>query len=473
MNSDEFEVQHLEEPEIQFEGGSSVSPRRGLFEYGPRLKNTEHHTINIGVIGDRTSVRNLKDLFSKMETFIHPDSNDDTLRPWRIPFPGTGPNSELNVSMSMRDRWTVRFRRLVSAVESEDTPKDKMEFFLDKLNRDIAFLSSDDPEPDVIVVCIPEKVMEECTPDDQENAQVSEDGSDLHDRIKIQGMNHGVPTQLIKPSTLEINSERQRASRAWNLFVGLLYKSQRGYPWKTKDLEEGACYAGISFYRDKGADGNVVRAAMAHVYARKDYTVLQSEPMKGLKTDDNGQPHLSKSGAKQISQRIIDYYKRRNRGRGPERLIIHKTSPFWDDERQGFLEGAPDTELHDYVHIRTRNTSMRLFPSGNYPPLRGTLISHRDADIHYLYTTGFTPEMGTYEGSNIPEPIEIRPDKQCYTERDKLCKEILFLTKLDWNTSDFAVKEPVTLKVARKVSSVLSESVASRTDAEKQYFYYM
>jgi hypothetical protein len=81
--------------------------------------------------------------------------------------------------------------------------------------------------------------------------------------------------------------------------------------------------------------------------------------------------------------------------------------------------------------------------------------------------------MATYEGSNIPEPIEIRPDEECHSDRDKLCEEILFLTKLDWNTSDFAVKEPVTLKVSRKVSSVLSDNHADPTNADKQYFYYM
>jgi len=474
MIGEEFELQRLEEPEIQFDGGTSVSPKRGLYKYGPRLQNRNHHTINIGVIGDRASIRNLKDLLSKMETLIHPDDRDEKVRPWRIPFPGTGPKSELNISTALKERWTIRLTdSMLQGMEAEFTPKKRMEYFIDNLERDIRTLASDDPKPDVIIICIPERVMDACTPDDQDHAQVSEDGSDLRNRVKIIGMENDIPTQLVQPSTLEIRTDRQRASRAWNLTVGLLYKSQQGYPWKTKELEEGACYAGISFYRDRGSDGNIVRAAMAHVFARKDYTVLQSDPMTDLKTDENGQPHLSKEGAQQISERIIDYYQKRNRNRNPERLVIHKSSPFWQDEREGFRQGAKETEVHDYVHIRVRNTPVRLFASGNFPPLRGTLLSHRNEDVHYLYTTGYTPEMATYEGSNIPEPIEIRPDEQCDSIRDKICKEILFLTKLDWNTSDFAVKEPVTLKVSRKVSGVLSESAANPEDANKQYFYYM
>jgi hypothetical protein len=195
--------------------------------------------------------------------------------------------------------------------------------------------------------------------------------------------------------------------------------------------------------------------------------------MENLEEDRNGRPHLSEEGAHQVTERIVNYYKRRNNGRQPERLVLHKTSPFWEKERRGFIEGAESVPNRDFVHIKTRNTGVRLFPEGEFPPLRGTLFSVPEDDIHYLYTTGYTPEMATYEGSNIPEPIEIRPGEWSESNREKLCREILFLTKLDWNTSDFAVKEPVTLKVSRKVSRVLSETHADPSEADTQYFYYM
>jgi hypothetical protein len=486
MSNEEFRVTRFEEPEIQFSEGSSSSPKRGLFRYGPRLKNAGHHTINVGIIGDRDSIRLLNDLFTRMEGIIHPDLEEDSgaeeddedgisISPWKIPYPGANPDSPLNVSIRLHDRWKAPLGEDVfMSLDAKNTVRGKMEQFLEDLEEDISFLSDDDPEPDVLVICIPSKVMDECTPDDQDHANVSADGSDLRNRIKLIGMENDIPTQLIKPSTLEITSEQQRASRAWNLTVGMLYKSQRGHPWKTKHLEEGACYAGISFYKARGDDEeNEVRAALAHVFARKDYNIIQSEPMEDLKEDRNGQPHLSEEGAKQVVERIVEYYKKRNRGRKPERIVLHKTSPYWEDERDGFIEGAGDVGLKDFIHIKTRNTGIRLFPDGKFPPLRGTLFSIPAEDRHFLYTTGYTPEMATYEGSNIPEPIEIRPDKQCQSNSEKICKEILFLTKLDWNTSDFAVKEPVTLKVSRKVSDVLSEEYADPKEASTQYFYYM
>lgn len=474
MTENRFQIRRFDEPTIQFDGGSTVAPKRGLIEYGPRLNSNNHQTLNIGAIGDRTSLRRLNDLFLDMETPIHPDLTSDGMKPWRVPYPGMGTDSKLDISIAFRDRWRTRLQDAdLEGLETQRTPRAKMDYFLDLLGDDLDWLASDDPAPDVIVVCIPEKVMDECTPAEQDHANVSADGSDLRNRVKMLGMKNSIPTQLIKPSTLNINSERQKASRAWNLTVGLLYKAQRGHPWKTKELEEGACYAGISFYREREPDGNVVRAALAHVFARKDYTILQSDPMADLEEDENGQPHLSAEGAQQVTKKIVEYYKRRNRGRQPERLVLHKTSPYWPDERMGFADGAPDVPVQDFVHIRTQNTGIRLFPDGEFPPLRGTLLSIPDDDIHYLYTTGYTPEMATYEGSNIPEPIEIRPDQHCASDREKLCREILFLTKLDWNTSDFAVKEPVTLKVSRKVSRVLSEIGADPSTADTQYFYYM
>lgn len=469
---DTFEITRLEEPEIHFNGGLDVSPKRGLMEYGPRLKNNEHQAINVAAIGDAESIRLLDDLFLDWSTVIHPDLDDDKIRPWRIPFPGLNSRSNLNTSIAFPERWRYRILKgEIRSVQAHNTKEGKFQEFLSLVREEIDWLSDDDPTPDVIVVCIPDGVMEELR--DGSHGNVIVGGKNLHSQIKIAGMENSIPTQLIKPETLNTTSPRDRATKAWNLSLGLLYKAQRGHPWKTKKMDHGTCYAGLSFYRDKDGDGNVVRAALAHVFARKDYNIIQSEPLKDISEDENGQPHVSKGGAENIAEQIVNYYKKRNRGSVPERIVIHKSSPFWDEEREGFLAGAEEVRLHDYVHIRTRGTGVRLFPDGDFPPLRGTLLSIPDDNIHYLYTTGYVPEVATYEGSNIPEPIEIRPDTQTESNHKTICEEVLFLTKLDWNTSDFAVKEPITLKVPRKVSSVISEQGINPVEADKQYYYYM
>jgi len=467
-----FEITRLEEPEIHFNGNADVSPKRGLMEYGPQLKNNQHQTINVAAIGDSESIRLLNEMFLDWETVIHPDQRDEKIRPWRIPFPGLNRHSNLNTSIAFPERWRYRIKRAeIRSVQAHNTRQGKFNEFLELISGEIDWLSDDDPTPDVIVICIPNDIMDELQ--DSEQGDVNVGGKNLRSQIKIAGMENNIPTQLIKPETLNTTSPNDKATKAWNLSLGLLYKAQRGHPWKTRKMDHGTCYAGLSFYRDKDADGNVVRAALAHVFARKDYNIIQSEPLREVSEDENGQPHVSKKEAEAIADQIVKYYKKRNRGSTPERLVIHKTSPFWEDEREGFLAGGEEAALHDYVHIRTRNTGLRLFPEGDFPPLRGTLLSVPQDDIHYLYTTGYVPEVATYEGSNIPEPLEIRPDTQTESTYQKICEEILFLTKLDWNTSDFAVKEPITLKVPRKVGSVISEKGIDPTEADKQYYYYM
>jgi hypothetical protein len=469
---DLFDITRLDEPEIHFNEGADVSPKRGLMEHGPDLKNNEHQAINVAAIGDAESIRLLDDMFLDWTTVIHPDLNDDKIRPWRIPFPGLNSKSNLNTSIAFPERWRYRIvSREIQSIQSHNSKMGKFQEFLSLIREQIDWLAADDPRPDVIVVCIPNGIMEELR--EGEHGDVIVGGKNLHSQIKITGMENSIPTQLIKPETLDTTSPNDRATKAWNLSLGLLYKAQRGHPWKTKKMDHGTCYAGLSFYRDKDGDGNVIRAALAHVFAREDYNIIQSEPLNDITEDENGQPHVSKEGAKNIAEQIVNYYKKRNRGAIPERIVLHKSSSFWDKEREGFLSGAEQVRMHDYVHIRTRGTGVRLFPDGDFPPLRGTLFSVPDEDVHYLYTTGYVPEVATYEGSNIPEPIEIRPDLQSGSDYKTICEEVLFLTKLDWNTSDFAVKEPITLKVPRKVSNVISEEGIDPMEADKQYYYYM
>lgn len=469
-----FEFDYLEEPEIHFRNEESeTSPKRGLSKHGPRLRKDEHHAINVGIIGDRTSINRLTSLFEDMRSPIHPEPDgEEDIKPWKVPYPGTGKNSPLNVSIDASKAWQQKIgRAALQAVKTQSSTRGKMEELLDTIEDKVEFLSNIDG-PNVIVVCIPEEIMVECTPEDEDEPKIQAGGTDLRNRVKLFGMEHNIPTQLIKPSTLDITDEDERASRAWNLTVGLLYKSQSGYPWKTKSLEPGTCYAGIGFYRVRGQGANIVRAALTHVFTNHGYTILQSKPMRDIEEDDNGQPHLSYEGATHVAEQILSHYKQSKSGALPDRLVIHKPSSFTNDEREGFLDTTTQVATRDLVHIR-EYTDLRLFTDGDFTVQRGRLLSIPDDDRHYLFTTGYDAGVTTYEGSNIPSPIEIRPDEYSETPSKELCREILFLTKLDWNTPDIAVKMPATIKIARRVGRVLSDSEADPDEAEVKYYYYM
>jgi hypothetical protein len=73
-------------------------------------------------------------------------------------------------------------------------------------------------------------------------------------------------------------------------------------------------------------------------------------------------------------------------------------------------------------------SKIRLFRTGNYPPLRGTCIELTE-NQHLLYTKSSVEFYQTYAGMYIPEPIEIRieelnssPTWVCQNTMGQKCK---------------------------------------------------
>ncbi|MDS0474661.1 hypothetical protein [Natrinema sp. 1APR25-10V2] len=162
--------------------------------------------------------------------------------------------------------------------------------------------------------------------------------TDFHDRIKTFGLEYDVPTQLIRPSTVDFTAQSmEKTEVAWNLAVAMLYKSREGRPWKLAYLQNDTCYAGISFYRDRQERGKT-HASLAQVFlGTGESFVLCGDP--AVKDESSGNNHLTKESAEDIVEQIINQYER-ERGNRPNRLVIHKTSRFKPDEREGFKSGA-------------------------------------------------------------------------------------------------------------------------------------
>lgn len=513
-----FRIQRLEEPAIDFDGGQAKSPKRGLFQHGPRVKGGgDSYVINLGIVGDRDSIDRLRMFLNDIEFAIVPeqsgmqnltDDSDDKetiesgpdpfvknlqrgvekseeqsttdnpgldITPSHIPFPGLEESDNLNVSINASRTWQLVFDdRRIQNVLKEPTQEARIRKFLDRIESKLSILSELTHGPEVAVVCIPEEIRKGCTSDDEEYANIGTDGLDLHDQVKIQGMKNNLPTQVINNQTLYHQNKAKKASKAYNITAGLLYKDQNGHPWKTRDIQEDICYAGIVFYNRSDGGATSTHAALAHVFTKYGHNILQSGPLKDVTEDENNQPHLSEHEAEQTIEQVIDFYKKLNNGAPPRRLVLHKSSKYVPAERDGFLSGSSEVSTHDFVTI-SRYTNLRMYPSGDFPAMRGTLLSVPDDDVYYLYTVGYTPEMATWEGTGVPGPIRIEPDEEVSQSRGKeLAEEIMFLTKLDWNTTEFAVKMPITLKAGRKVASVLSEvDQEDMGELSSKYLYYM
>lgn len=472
-----FSVDRISEPALRFaDGQPAKDPRTGLLKYGPcpPRDGTDHEIVRIGMIGDSWSISALRDLLEDMRHGILP-KGDDRER-WNQPFPGLGPNSELQMSFDQRPKWRGEVEPdEIEALQEVRNEDEQVEMALDYIKYQIENVCSTTPSPDVVIISIPQTLAELLTGDKKADT-IRTDNTDFRSRIKLLGMLNETPTQLIGPKTLRGEDVQSRREVAWNLAVGLLYKARRGRPWKLTELNSNTCYAGISFYDERGSDPDT-RASIAQVFMETgENFVIRGDPVTDIASDKKtGRTHLSREDAKRLIETIIRRYGDRS-GEQPDRLVIHKSSNFWDEETEGFKQGSSGVRKRDFVTIREHHP-IRLFSNTQYPPLRGTVALPPGRKEYYLYTKGFVPEQSAYDDSGTPNPIVVRPHNEVNSSSYRIiCEEILAFSKLDWNSSDFCKKLPVTVEISDAVSDILAEPLANELHEEifpYHYYYYM
>jgi hypothetical protein len=125
--------------------------------------------------------------------------------------------------------------------------------------------------------------------------------------------------------------------------------------------------------------------------------------------------------------------------------------------------------IFDLVALSYQN-SVRLMPPSNYPPLRGTRFAVGDLD--FLYTTGFIAELQQFHSLHVPSPIQISDHIGSDTARDQILREVLILTKLNWNSARLGGSQPITIRFSKLVGSILKELPAG-VDPLTNYKFYM
>ncbi len=126
------------------------------------------------------------------------------------------------------------------------------------------------------------------------------------------------------------------------------------------------------------------------------------------------------------------------------------------------------TAINDFVTIRT--TKIKLFRvNGDYPVIRGTLMKLEDTS-GVLYTTGYIPYYDTYPGVHIPLGLQI----DCIRESSlrNICKDILALTKINFNNCNYYDSLPITLRFAQKVGEII-QYLSEGVEPPNEYYFYM
>ena len=467
-----FSITYLQEPELMFLHGSSFTPMVGLIKHGARFSIPEETTkwMKVGIIGSSQSLSLTLNLLEEMRHVQVPKK----IAKWNIPFPGLSENSPLHFAISFKPEWQQKItQEEIEKINSETTRTKRTEAFAQKIDEKLRIIYENiSPPPDVVIVTIPLEIEKKCMDPTREKPLLKlPKGDDLHSRIKLSGMKYKIPTQLIRNDTLIFHKTQEKSIVFWNLAVGLLYKSQKGYPWKLAKFEPSSCYVGISFFHDSSDTSSDMRACMAQVFLDTGESyVLRGKAFEWRDRFHLKNPHLPKEGAKEIIKDVLSQYKA-VRGVAPERIVIHKSSNYWDEEKEGFLEGAQQIHSKDFLTIQP--SDLKYYREGKYPVLRGTLISLSSMDEHFLYTTGMVPCLNTYPGLGIPRPVNIRCPIQS-SPIQTISQEILAFTKLDWNNTFVYQKIPITMSVSDKVKMVLADSSAKEMkELDPHYYYYM
>ena len=142
-------------------------------------------------------------------------------------------------------------------------------------------------------------------------------------------------------------------------------------------------------------------------------------------------------------------------GQLPQRVVVHKSSRYWPAERHGFEQAlSKRVQQYDLLALSPQN-DVRLVTKSQYPPLRSTAFSVDDMD--FLYTTGFISELSQFHGTHVPSPIHLADHIGNDTPRETLLREILILTKMNWNSARLGGLLPITLRFSRLVGDIMRE----------------
>ena len=477
----------LAEPTLEFAGGARhVDPRFGVAEYGPAdlVAESAPRTIRVGLLGEQAGNDAAQEW---LEGCRDPIIGKDADRPGLFPaFPGfasdCGYRSELVFDSRLQRLIRQREVQRLEGLEPRQRVQAATELYLDELSTLVQ-----NGRPDVVVCHIPTPLLNVASVDatdmrdvvEKETAE-SDRPAAFHDVLKARAMKLRVPLQLIRPSTYDARRaapqrhkswrRRQRqddASVAWNFLTALYYKAG-GTPWRmaraSTDLE--ACYVGVAFFRS--ADGKETATSVAQVYnQRGDGVVVRGGPAH--RSNKDRQLHLSERDANGVLKQAITAYRNEHR-HPPARIIVHKTSVFDRAETDGMLRAASELGIDICELVWITNPAVRLYRDGYHPPLRGTLLEiARDEAI--LYTRGSVEWYSTYPGMYVPRPIALRG---AYLERSirEVAEEVLALSKMNWNSTRFDGRVPVTLRTARQVADIIKH-LPPDSYIEPTYAYYM
>lgn len=458
-------AKYLKEPELLFgDGGECVDPRLGISTFGPESIGSARHptTIRIGLIGTADTIAATREWLTRVRDGVSINADEQA-------FPGMRGDRGFSCEISFSNDWDEQLTRSeLKLIKDIRAPRERFERGHALLADKMRLICSRDTTPDILVIALPPGFVRSTRVADYWERGRGQVHRDLRRNLKATAMKLGMPTQIILGRTVHggrgVDLEERRA---WNLFTAMYFKAG-GIPWKPLRLAEGTCFVGISFYRPLGTAANALRTSLAMAFDESGEGLILRGQEFNWSDDDGPSPHLSAEQADSLLSQTLERY-RAERKTLPRRIVVHKTSVFWPDEKDGFASALSKQVSSFDLLAFAPYSHARLIREGQYPPLRGTWFSAGDWD--FLYTTGYVSELNAYLHGHVPAPLRIADHVGGDTPREQLLREILLLTKLNWNSANLGGLMPITLRFSRLVGDVLRELPSSESPRPQFKFY--
>ena len=510
-----FVAKYIPEPDLIFGNrNEDKDPRIGLSHFGPFFHHDEQtplESIRVGIIGNKECT----DLAKKILEFIERPVTSSKSNRWLFPdYPGMHQKSKFNCILKTSDNWNALMTDDLELhrLENIENPNERIGQAVNLYLKKIETIAGIDDSPDVVLCTLPKPVEKYCgigehtygaktaspSPLEQEIAKhksqgqefisqwfvepikesgIKEKGFDFRNSLKGKAMKYKIPIQLIRESTLKHFLEYDGVSKktkedpatfSWNFSTALYYKAN-GKPWRLAKLRQDTCYVGISFFVDKLNPNKDMQISMAQVFTHNGEGLVLRGTEVGI-DEKTKRPYLKKEQSRTLMERALKKYSETS-GRNPTRVVVHKSSVFSEEERSGFNKAIYEREIpeKDFVAIRHSYGWINFIRSGNYPVLRGTLVEIANNEF-LLYSSGFSPRIRSYAGHKIPNALRIIHVGD--SQNETVAKEILGLTKLNWNTTAFSTATPITIKFAEEVGKILSELEEDEA-LESHYRFFM
>ena len=502
----------LPEPKLLFRYDQSLEdPRDGLTLFGP-LDSAQIYGIRSGVVGTEAGIARFKRWVQSIQGPIISATTDaeSLYRPF---FPGFqtvfgvrwSPAPQIEIPIDL-DELSKRIR----IGNSHQRVFQTVSLFADAINE---AKRKEDVQVDVWFVIVTEDVEKYCRPlstvesairvevdsivsesqakqfvkepplypEMAEAAQPFYYEPDFHNQLKARLLLNSAPIQIIRETTIApldflkangfpLRKVDKPSVIAWNICTTAFYKAS-GRPWKLARVRPGVCYLGLVFKRDERSVDSTNACCAAQMFLDSGDGVVFKGAIGPWYSPTSKEFHLSSEAAKEVVRIAVETYREKSSNkRPPKELFIHGRIGFSDEEWDGFKSAVDRTTKLIGVQIRNRG-DLKIYSNLEYPMLRGMAHIQNERQA-YLWTIGFVPRLQTFLGKEVPNPLFVNVCRG-RAPIEQVLKDILALTKLNYNTCQYGDGSPVTLRFADAVGEILTAGPVQPNSSPLPFKFYI